>query len=237
MSEKTNIHEGHRKRLKERFILEGLDNFNEINALELLLFYCVHRRDTNPLAHKLLDRFGRLSDVLKATPQELMQVQGVTEHIATYLSLISSMSRYYLINEASKCDILTTTEECGKYLIPYFHGRTFEMAYLLCLDAKCKVLCCKKIGEGNIHSADISIRKIIEIAMNCNAVSVILAHNHPSGVAIPSADDIQTTVNLARALNMVEIVLADHFVIADDDFVSIAQSGHYFPNQYLRRQQ
>lgn len=229
MSEQAAIHQGHRKRLKERFLTEGLDNFNEVNVLELMLFYCVQQRDTNPLAHKLLNHFGKLSAVLDASVEELMKVPGVTEHIATYLTMINAVGRFYLRNRVADTKILTSMEACGRYLLPYFHTLQNETVYLLCLDAKCKVLACKKVGEGSVNSASISIRRIVETALNANAVSVVLAHNHPSGLALPSAEDIQTTKRLGRALYAVEITLADHLVVADDDFVSMVQSGKYNP--------
>ncbi len=229
MADQNGIHAGHRKRLKERFLTEGLDNFNEVNVLELMLFYCVQRQDTNPLAHRLLNHFGKLSSVLDASVEDLMKVSGVTEHIAVYLTMINSVGRYYLRNRSSDTKILTTTEACGKFMLPYFHALQNETVYLLCLDAKCKVLACKKVGEGSVNSASISIRKIVETALGANAVSVVLAHNHPSGLALPSVEDIQTTRRLSYALRTVEITLADHLVVADDDFVSMVQSGKYNP--------
>ena len=100
---------------------------------------------------------------------------------------------------------------------------------MLCLDAKCKVICCKMVGEGSVNSANIPIRRVVEMALAANATTVVLAHNHPSGLAIPSADDIQTTQRVAAALETVEIILADHLVISKDDYVSIAQSNYYTP--------
>ena len=110
MSEQSAIHQGHRKRLKERFLAEGLENFNEVNVLELMLFYCVQRQDTNPLAHRLLDHFGKLSAVLDAPMEELMKVSGVTEHIATYLTMINEVQRFYLKNRSADTKILTTMD-------------------------------------------------------------------------------------------------------------------------------
>lgn len=231
MAEETKMHQGHRQRLKARFLGEGLDYFSEINTLELMLFYCVARRDTNPLAHRLLDHFGKLHLVLEASHSELMKVEGVTENIATYLKLFNAVGRYYTVNRAQEVKILDTIEQCGRYLLPYFHALQNETVYLLCLDAKCKVLGCKKVGEGSVNSASISIRKIVEIALQTNAVSVVLAHNHPSGLAIPSVEDIQTTKRLGRALHTVEILLVDHLVVAEDEFVSIVQSGRYIPGE------
>lgn len=229
MTQPSQMHAGHRQRLKERFLQEGLDHFSQINALELLLFYCVPRRDTNPLAHKLLDHFGKLHNVLEASYEELLKVEGVNESIATFLNLVHAAGRYYVKNRTQDNVILTTIDQCGDYMLPYFHGLQNETVFLLCLDAKCKVLACKKVGEGSVNSASISIRKIVETALGSNAASVVLAHNHPSGLAIPSVEDIQTTRRLGRALNAVEVLLADHIVIAEDEFVSIVQSGKYNP--------
>ncbi len=225
------IHGGHRHRLKERFLQEGLDNFEQHQVLELLLFYCIPRVDTNPIAHALLERFGSLAQVLEAPASELRKVPGVGDNTATFLSLVNDVGRYYQVNRASRPTILTTVEQCGQYLVPRFHGRRNETVFLLCLDAKCKVLCCKEVGEGSVNSAAIPIRRVVEMALAANATSVVLAHNHPSGVALPSDEDVCTTKRVAMALNAVEIQLVDHVVVADDDFVSLLQSGWYRPEE------
>ena len=223
------IHDGHRQRLKERFLQEGLDNFDELYVLELLLFYCIPRKDTNPIAHSLLEKFGSLTGVFGASLEELERVPGITRNAATFLTMIPQVSRYYQVKRAQTGDILRTIDQCGRYLVPRFNGRDNETVFLLCLDAKCKVLCCKLVGEGSVNSASIPVRRVVEIALNANATTVILAHNHPSGLALPSADDIETTMRLARAMEAVEITLADHIVVSDEDFVSLAQSGYYNP--------
>lgn len=226
-------HAGHRQRLKERFCREGLDNFTEIQVLELILFYGIPRRDTNEIAHALLDHFGSLSQVLEATPEELQKISGIGESTALFLHLMTEVGRYYLVNRTTKTTVLTSVSQCGAYLLPFFYGRRVETVFMLCLDAKCKVLCCKQVGEGSVNSAGISVRKIVETALGVNASTVILAHNHPSGLAIPSPEDVQTTRQIAVALRAVEIELADHIVVADDDYVSLAQSGHRFDDCLL----
>ena len=222
------IHDGHRERMKKRFLEEGLDGFTQIQALELLLFYCIPQKDTNPLAHALLDRFGSLSQVLEAPVEELRKVPGVGAHTAIFLHLITEAGRFYLVNRSSQENILLSLESCAEYMLPFFFGRKVETVYLLCLDAKCKVLCCKEIGEGSVNAAGISVRRVVETALNAGASTVVLAHNHPSGLALPSAEDIQTTRRVALALSAVEIHLADHIVVADGDYVSMVQSGHRF---------
>ncbi len=223
------IHDGHRQRLKRRFLQEGLDSFEELQVLELLLFYCIPRQDTNPIAHALLDRFGSLAQVMEAPVSELQKVEGIGESAAVYLSIIHAFGRSYQVSKDANQTILSTIEACGRHLLPYFQRRRNETVFLLCLDAKCKVLCCKEVGEGSVNSAAIPIRRIVEMALGANATSVILAHNHPSGLAIPSDEDRLTTLRVGRALDAVEIRLVDHLIIADDEFVSLAQSGYYRP--------
>ena len=224
------IHDGHRQRLKNRFRQEGLDRFDEIQVLELLLFYAIPQRDTNPLAHKLLDHFGSLPQVLEAPVEELEKIPGVGSNVSTLLSLTTALSRYYMVKRAEQCTVLTSSDQCGEYLMPFFVGRRNETVMILCLDAKCKVLGCKEVGEGSVNSASVPIRRIVEMALGMNATTVVLAHNHPSGVAVPSGEDVQTTRRLAAALDAVDITLADHIVVADDDFVSMAQSRLYTPD-------
>lgn len=230
MGNKEKIHDGHRQRLKSRFLTEGLDHFEQHQVLELLLFYCIPRQDTNPIAHALLEHFGSLAQVMAATPDELQKVPGVGESTATFLPLLNAFCRYYQRSANASAKILNTLEACGAYLIPYFFGVSNETVYLLCLDAKCKVLSCKKVGEGSVNSAAVPIRRIVEMALGSNATSAVLAHNHPSGLAIPSAEDELTTKQLAVALSSVDITLADHIIIADNDFVSLRQSGRFDPD-------
>lgn len=225
------IHQGHRDRLKTRFRQQGLDGFNDIQALELLLFYAIPRRDTNPIAHALLDRFGTLHQVLEAPIHELQTVEGVGENAATLLHLARALAGRYAVSQAKVEAILNSTHKCGEYLKRYFVGKREETIYLLCLDAKCKVLSCSEVGRGSVNSAGLSIRKIVETALSFNAVSVVLSHNHPSGLAFPSPEDVATTRRVALALDAVGIVLADHIVVAEDDFVSLAESDLYRPEE------
>lgn len=224
----TSIHKGHRDRIKKRFLEDGLDSFTDIQVLELLLFYAIARKDTNPIAHRLLERFGSLSQVLDASVEELKKVEGIGHETAVFLHMIPAVGRYYMVDKTMQSKILKTVDQCGQYLLPFFFGRQLETVFLLCMDAKCKVLCCREVGEGGVNSAGISIRKIVETALAANATTVVLAHNHPSGIAIPSNEDIQTTYRVADALRAVEVHLADHIVVADGDYVSMVMSGHRF---------
>ena len=227
-----NIHSGHRQRLKERFLKEGLAGFNEINALELLLFYCVPRKDTNDLAHRLLNHFGSFDKVIDATQEQLEQVDGVGPQVSAFLSMLPQLSRYYHnIKKNRKDAIMSNINDCGDFMLPKFMNQRNEMVYLLCMDAKRKVLSCDFIGEGSVNSANVPVRRIVETALNAGASVAVIAHNHPSGLALPSGEDVQTTKLLARALRTVDVILSDHLVFADNEFVSLAQSGYYDPER------
>ncbi len=224
-------HSGHRERLRLRFCREGLDSFAPHEVLELLLYYCIPRKNTNDIAHALLKRFQTVHGVLNASPTELKKVDGVGDGAVVFLSLMRQAHRYYEVSAVAE-KALTSVEACGKYLVPQFLNQRNEVVYLLCLDAKCKVLSCDKVGEGSVNSAAVPIRRIVEMALGANATSVVLAHNHPSGIALPSDEDKLTTHRLALALRSVEIELVDHLIVADGDYVSLRQSGMYNPGDY-----
>ena len=225
------IHKDHRQRVKQRFLGEGLDHFDEIHALELLLFYAIPQGDVNPLAHRLLDHFGNLHQVLEAPPEQLMAVAGIREHTAVLLGLVKGISQKYLIDYKVKPEQLMTRKECGSYLLDRFVGRRDETVMLLCLDAKRAPLACRVISEGSVNTAEVSVRKVMEAALAVNATTVVLAHNHPSGIALPSMEDIVTTRRVAMALDGVGIELEDHIVVAGRDYVSLRDSKYYDPQE------
>ena len=220
-----NIHEGHRKRMKERFMKSGLDDFAPHNVLEFLLFYSIPRGDTNPIAHRLIDAFGSLSGVFDATPEELMKVSGVGESTAILISMIPQMARKYLEDKADAVNVVGGCGDIGAYLLPKFVGRTNEALMMVSIDNKNKVISCSVVAEGTVDSAKVSRRKVMEEAMKVKATRVILAHNHPRGVAVPSAEDVAMTREIGRLFSQVGIELVDHIIVADDDYVSMAASG------------
>ncbi len=220
-----NLHEGHRKRMKERFIKSGLDDFAPHNILELLLFYSIPRGDTNPVAHRLIDTFGSLSGVFDATPEELAKVDGVGENSAILISMIPQIARKYLEDKADTANIVGGCSDIGAFLLPKFVGRTNEALMMVSIDNKNKIISCSVVAEGTVDSAKVSRRKIMEEAMKVKATRVILAHNHPCGVAVPSSEDVVMTKEIGRLFAQVGIELVDHIIVANDDYVSMAASG------------
>ncbi|MBR6425621.1 MAG: DNA repair protein RadC [Oscillospiraceae bacterium] len=219
------LHAGHRSRLRSQFTKGGLDPMSDVNVLELLLFYTIPRRDVNPIAHALLNHFGTLSGVFEAPLEELQKVPGVSEATAIHLHLVPQAARRYLLDQQSRVRLLRTPEQLGEYLMPFFFAQRTEHVYLLCLDAMCKPMGVRLLAQGEINSAAVTPRKVVETALSVGATSVVLAHNHPAGVALPSQDDLDLTEKIFRALDAVDVFLADHLIFADSDFLSLAEDG------------
>ena len=219
------VHEGHRERMRRQMKTSGMDSLSDVQVLEVALYYAIARRDTNEIAHALLRRFGSLSGVLEAPRAELLKIDGVGESAADLLLLFIQMERRHLMDRAGRQTILDTTYKCAQYLMPRFIGEQEEVVYLLCLDAKCKALDCSLIHRGAVNMTAISVRKIVKAALDHNATSVVVAHNHPRGLARPSREDRATTLALKAALDAVDVVLVDHVIVADEDFVSLADDG------------
>ncbi len=215
---------GHRDRMRQRFRDHGLDNFSDRDVLELLLCYVIPRRDVRPIAAALLEAFGSLYGVFEAPADALAQVNGVGEHAATLLRLFPQISRRYLISRSADMVFLTDSERAGEYLVPRLLFEREEVVLMACLDGKSRLLGCTELARGETAGASVSIRRIVEVALAQNAGKVILAHNHTSGIAIPSQEDVDTTKKIQEALRMVSIQLADHLVVADNDFVSMRDS-------------
>ncbi len=213
--------------MKERFTEHGLENFQDHEVLELLLYYAIPRGDVNPTAHALMERFGSLSAVMDASIEELCKVENVGRNAATLIKLLPQVSRRYMMSKADWGSILDSTAKAGEYLVPRFFAERDEVIYMVCLDAKCKVLNCRELFHGSVNSASISMRRIVENALLYNSTSVIIAHNHPSGIAIPSREDIDTTKRIEAALRAVDIRLADHIIVAEEDYVSMADNGFF----------
>ncbi|MBR7074511.1 MAG: DNA repair protein RadC [Oscillospiraceae bacterium] len=219
------VHDGHRDRLRQSYLEHGLMSMNDINALELLLFYAIPRRDTNEIAHRLLDRFGSLDNVFSAPAEELQEVEGIGENAAALLTLIPEIMKKSRVSKAREIRQIRSSDDAGAYLLPYFLNERDEVVYLLCLDTKRCVICCTEMGRGVVNSVDTGIRRIVEKALKVRACSAILAHNHPDGIALPSREDEVFTRALYNALETVGIRLEDHIIVAEDDYTSMADTG------------
>lgn len=219
-----NVHQGHRERVRNKFLQNGLDNFEKHEILEFLLFYCVPMKNTSVLAHKLIDSFGSLSAVFDA-PFDALVDFGLTQTQATFLKLVPDISRVYIDDKHNSTDKVVDYKTLGDRILHKFIGRETEQVLLMLLDAKGKEVFCGIISKGSINNTDIPVRKIVDFALRYNAKSAVIAHNHPSGIALPSVDDLQATSNVNSALKLIGVRLLDHYIVADNDCVSLAQSN------------
>lgn len=226
MSSENNVHGGHRKRAKKRFRDNGLSSFENHNVLELLLFYAVPRIDTNVIAHNLINDFGSISKVFDAPIDQLVKTSGVTENSATLIHLIPQLARLYLEDKAEDLEVLDSSDKIGTYFSNKFISETNEIVYMLSLDSSCNVISCDILAHGVVSQANVSIRKIIDIVVRYNVSSVVLAHNHPRGLAVASNEDVITTKFLFDALKLLDIPLLDHIIVAQNEYISLANLGY-----------
>lgn len=223
-----NVHKEHRKRVKKEFLAHGFyPDTSPHKVLELLLFYIVPRVDTNPLAHQLLDRFGSIAGVLDAPVSELITFKGLTESNVGLFKLIMEIARRYWNEQQPKDRSFQSLDEMGAFLCRAHVGFTDERVSVLCLSSDAKRLGYEFLANGNISSVGFSMRDIAEIALRHEAAGIVLAHNHPSGCALPSAEDITATEMISTSLAHIGVHLVDHVIIARDDFVSMAQSAKF----------
>lgn len=223
--EAMGVHDGHRERMRERFLKSGLDGFADHEVLELLLYYAIPRGDVNPLAHALVDRFGSLSGVFNAPMELLTQVEGVGERTALLLQLVSRAAQRARLADMEEGLALATREQVEQYLLELFSRERNEAVYQICLDGKGKLLACRRLGEGSATAVTLDVRGVVQNAIMYCASAVILAHNHPSGVALPSEADHAVTLRVRDALATIDVRLEDHIIVADREFISFSESG------------
>ena len=221
------IHAGHRERLKTKYREYGLTCFTDIEAIELLLFYAIPRRSTNELAHALLNRFHSFRGVLEADLSELESVPGIGENAALLLKLVTGLNERYGISGNQKNIRISGSAEAGAYLMPYFTYRREECSVLLCLDMAGCVIDCHPLAKGSPGMVGLVARDLVDLALRDKAARVILAHNHPSGVALPSRADVDATKQIYDVLKLIEVELMDHIIVSEGDFVSMRDSGYF----------
>lgn len=223
-----NIHKGHRERARQEFLQHGFDqNTPPHKILELLLFYCIQRADTNPIAHELIAKYGSIAGVLDAPVEELSTFKGMSERSAVLLKLIMPTAQRYIYDKQEQKPSFCNLDSIGRYMLGRFLGETQEKLGVMCLDTKGALLSFEFLSEGDISSVGISQRELAKTVLKTNATAAVLCHNHPNGIALPSENDITLTLKAAQTLAGIGVQLIDHIIIADTDFVSMAQSEKY----------
>lgn len=215
--------------MREKYRAAGLDAFSSHEVIELLLFYANKRSDTNPVAHRLIERFGSLPAVLEAEYDDLIKVDGVGDTAATLITLMPHLFRRYTSEKAEKIKTVRSFEDLKAYLMPRFYGINIERVALLCLDSQGRINNFVFVTEGSLNLAQIDMRKIAQLALQNNAESIVLVHNHPGGVASPSRSDVETTSMLVKSMGLINVRVVDHIIISDEDVFSMASSEKFSP--------
>lgn len=224
----TNLHDGHRDRLRNEFLNLGENqSMHDHKLLEMLLFYAIPRKDTNTIAHELLNTFGSFAAVFDADVEALAEIKGMTKNAAVLIKAIIPIIRKYVESKGEAPNSIKTFEDIGNFFMAKYLGIKSETASMLCLNGKGEIISFEIISDGDLDSTGLSIRTVLERVIKTSATAVVLAHNHPSGIALPSAQDITITKMVADALHTISVSLVDHIIIVDNDYVSMAQSSKY----------
>lgn len=216
--------------MKEEFRNKGLSHFPPHKILELLLFYVIPRRDTNEIAHCLMERFGSLTGVFDASIHLLCETEGIGLETATFIKLISSVIREYLEDYASQHNIITDFDSAKEFMRYKFLSENVECLYFAGLAVNGKVLYSVKLAEGSPETIEIAPSSIVRTALRSNSAKVLLAHNHPHGICNPSNIDVITTNVIFSELERVEVELVDHIIVAKDGVISMKEIG-MFPRE------
>lgn len=233
-SEKKNIHKGHREKVRQKFYECGLQGMAEHNILEFLLFFGIPYKDTNQMAHELIEHFGSISAVLEAKRTDLMKIKGMTENAACLITMILPLYRKYSEDLISRRKTFEDTKDIVDFLRTlYIDNNNNERVYVLCFDASNHMTTYRMLNEGDIKSSSFDIRKLVSIVLETNAASITISHNHPHGVATPSCDDINATKGISSIMYTLKVKFNDHIIITDDSYFSMAKSirfAHIFLN-------
>ena len=216
-----NPHAGHRKRLRERYARSGMEDFAPHEVLELLLTYAIPRIDVNDHAHALIDRFGSVAGVMDATEKELRDVKGIGPEAAQFLKMLPEVFRHYQLANCDSKDTFDTVAKLGDYLRALYTGVTVERVYLILLDNALKIKACIHLCDGSVNCSSVTVRTIAEHAFRENASAVVLAHNHPRGLAIPSGADLEVTQTVECALETIGVPLLEHLIVTENSYAPI----------------
>ena len=220
---KKSIHAGHRERLRERYDRSGMDDYADHEILELLLTYAIPRGDVNTQAHTLIQRFGSVAGALDALPEELCEVEGIGPNAARFLTMLPDVFRRYSLCKVAPSESMDTLAKIGEYLMALYTGVTFERVYLLLFDNAMRLIGCVHLTDGSVNCSSITIRRIAELALFKHASGVVLAHNHPRGLAIPSGSDHQVTQTVESALEPLGVPLLEHIIVTENRYAPIVK--------------
>lgn len=218
-------HDGHRMRMRDRVRASGTESMQDHELLEYILFAFVPRRNTNEMAHALMERFGSFADVLNADAEELEKVPGMTGNAALFLSVLPEIFRRYAASVSAKRPRFSGKNAVKDHIAGKMFGVPVETVCAAALDAQDGLLRFERLAKGTGDGVNLTPRDVVQFALRSNAVSVVLAHNHPSGNARPSQSDFELTLRIADVLDGIGVKLADHIIFTDAGSYSFEANG------------
>lgn len=213
--------EGHRERLRSRFMNGGLNAFQDYEILEYLLFLLIPRRDVKPVAKMLLEKFGGVFDVLDAAPEELTGF-GLTPRIAADMKFLRQLTTFLRFEKVANRPFLETSDDAIRFLQAKIGSSENETFLSIYLDSARQITGCFE-RQGTVSKAAVTTREIVEHALFFHAADVVLVHNHPSGCCNPSLTDVNFTKNVYNALDILDIKLLDHLIVTRDHYRSLME--------------
>jgi DNA repair protein RadC len=225
--EKTpvNIHEGHRKRLREKFLKSGLKGFHDYEIVELLLSLGTPRKDCKLPAKEAIKKFKTLRGALEASPEELQQISGIGTHSAFGIKLVQEVAREFLKEKMLEKPYFSSSQEVFDYLYHSMRGLKKELFKVMYLNRMNQIIATIDLPEGTVSSSSVSLREVLEAAINCKATSLVLVHNHPTGNPEPSARDKEVTREAVYIGEVMQLKILDHLIIGDNRYFSFAGEG------------
>lgn len=224
---RKSVHEGHRERVREKFLKYGLDSFSEYEVLEMLLFYAIPYKDTNELAHALIDKFGSLKGVLDAEYYDIAEVNGIGEYTASLIVMYRELSKYMSTKNYSDIT-LDTSEKAGEFCQEYFKNHVEESFIIISMDNDRRIKCIDVISTGTENETAFYPRKVMKAVVRSRANYIILAHNHPGSNSEPSANDLYITAIIEKLLHNIGVVVIDHIISTPKKFKSLSDKGLMF---------
>ena len=226
MADKDNLHKDHRLRLKRRYEKEGFGGFEDHNVLELLLFYAIPRKDTNPIAHRLLKRFGSLSAVFEASEKELCEVEGIGPAAAAFIRMCPQIARR-VQKEKLEAEPFSTDTRLGQYFVNHFRYTDAESACVLFLDERLRYVSLDVIQDGELDQPHDVVEKTVAVAKDRRAVYAVLAHNHAAAGTKPSSMDLAATKDLKSELEALGIHLIAHYIVSGFDYENFMEKSNF----------
>lgn len=221
---KGSIHDGHRERMRERLLNSNINSFQDHELLEMLLYYIQPRGD-NEKAHKLLREFGSLDMIINANLDDLQRRCGLSHKASVFFVIIRETLRRFDKERWKPKKLIDSSDIAGEYGKFLLSHEKVECFYVIALDSQSRLISAELISMGTVNETHVYTRSIIEAVIKCNARTVILAHNHPGGSLIPTKSDVETTVNIIKALNMIDVFVADHIIVAGNEYLSMSDKG------------